>query len=156
MTVSVIQGNLFEQDVDAIAHGCNCRGVMGAGIAYIFKRRYPQMFKDYKQRVERGLFIPGDIFFYGGGGEVNWGEWQSHPSVYNLATQLNPGRNATLDAIETSLYRMEKHAKAIGIRTIAIPRIGSGIGGLPVAAIENVVREVFEDSEIHLTIVDYQ
>lgn len=50
MPVTEVVGDLFDIDLPAIGHGCNSRGSMGAGIAVQFRRRYPDMYREYKRR----------------------------------------------------------------------------------------------------------
>jgi O-acetyl-ADP-ribose deacetylase (regulator of RNase III) len=62
MAMTMVTGDLFELGLPAIGHGCNCVGSMGAGIAKEFRRRYPRMYQEYRQRCQRGQFGLGDIF----------------------------------------------------------------------------------------------
>lgn len=128
-------GDLFTQPAQAFAHGCNCQGVMGAGIAHEFRRRYPAMFSAYRSRclaVPR-QFNPGDAWL-----------WQQPglPGVFNLATQEYYGRQgrARLDWLTQSLIAMCRQADVTGITTIALPMIGAGLGGLD----QGDVRATFE------------
>lgn len=74
------EGNIFNiEGVMNYAHGYNCAGAMGKGIALQFKEKYPQMFRLYKQKCKTGDFVPGDVF------EYNYGNGY----VYNLGTQKN-------------------------------------------------------------------
>jgi O-acetyl-ADP-ribose deacetylase (regulator of RNase III) len=130
-------GDLFAStDLDALAHGCNCRGVMGAGIAVVFARRWPQMEQAYRQRCRAGQFTLGQCM-----------AWQAPdgPMVYNLATQDRPGRHARLDAVVTSAEAMIEHARAHGIRRIGLPRIGAGIGGLRWDQVEQALATLDSD-----------
>jgi O-acetyl-ADP-ribose deacetylase (regulator of RNase III) len=126
VTIHYIQGDIFKNayNVQAFGHGCNCQGVMGAGIAKEFHKRYPQMYEEYRRRckVEPRQFNLGDVFF--------WKE-DNQPAVFNLATQEHYIRaKADYTAIKKSLSEMKAQAVEHGISTIAIPRIGAGLGGL--------------------------
>src|SRR5512141_2670107 len=77
MAIHFISGDLLAaQDVDAIAHGCNCAGAMGKGIALAIRRRWPEMYQEYRQHCRDGKFRLGDVFV-----------WESKPLVFNLGTQ---------------------------------------------------------------------
>lgn len=76
MSVEYICGDLFLSQAQTLAHGVNCRGRMGAGIDVEFRRRFPKMYKEYRQRCNRDELRPGDLFL--------WKE--STPWVLNLAT----------------------------------------------------------------------
>lgn len=122
MTVTHRHGDLFSADAPALAQGVNCRGVMGAGIAVQFRKRYPTMFQAYVGLCGSGDLKPGDVF--------PWLDERTGRWVYNLATQAKPGRDARLDAVDAAVGRMVAHATAHDVPAVALPEIGCGIGGL--------------------------
>ncbi len=101
MPINFVSGDIFlnEYDVQALAHSCNCQGVMGAGIAVRFKKDYAEMFDEYRRRCKATprQFNLGDAFL--------WKD-KDKPSVFNLGTQEKPGRHATYQAVEESLVNM--------------------------------------------------
>jgi O-acetyl-ADP-ribose deacetylase (regulator of RNase III) len=109
MPFSEVTGDLFETDVPAIGHGCNTKGAMGARIAVEFKRRYPDMYKEYKRRCASGEFSLGDVFIWAAADRV----------VYNLATQPRPGPSASVDAILQSVTKALADAHHRGFMKIA-------------------------------------
>lgn len=115
------EGDLFSSGLRHLAHGVNCRGVMGAGIAAQFRRRWPQMYESYRRRCLIGKMIPGDVMPWQDRGDVVW----------NLATQCEPGADAKPWMITAAIGRMiaEAHCE-YGISVIGMPLIGCGIGGL--------------------------
>lgn len=144
MPLSQRQGDLFAStDLDALAHGCNCYGVMGAGIAALFSRKWPQMFKQYRKLCKAGEYQPGDCF--------SWQDGDS-PVIYNLATQLRPGRDARLEAVAQSVQRMLDDATERGVKRIGLPQIGAGIGGLVWDDVEQVLRAAADTTDIELVV----
>jgi O-acetyl-ADP-ribose deacetylase (regulator of RNase III) len=122
MPVQFVKGDLFAYPgLQAFAHGCNCAGAMGKGIAVEFRRRYPLMYTEYKRRCRDGLFRPGDVFTWTEGGVV----------VFNLGTQKSWRTGAELPAVEKALTGMCSAASELGVRRIGLPRIGAGLGRLP-------------------------
>ena len=140
MAIKYISGDLFvnRYQAQALAHGCNCQGSMGAGIAKGFKEHYPEMYEEYRRRckAQPRQFNLGDCFL-----------WQKDsPWVFNLGTQERYWRaRASYEAIETALKEMRQQADTEGIRTIAIPRIGTGYGGLSWKKVRALIESVFED-----------
>ncbi|MBA4186636.1 MAG: phosphatase [Planctomycetaceae bacterium] len=138
MPIQFIAGDLFTNryKAEAFAHGCNCAGSMGAGIAVGFKQRYPAMFDEYKHRckAQPPTFVLGSSFLWRESGK---------PAVFNLGTQPRPGRGATYDAVETALREMRTTAEAEGITSIAIPRIAAGYGGLSWKKVKAQIEAVF-------------
>lgn len=131
--VLIPQGDLFRlEHATSYAHGCNCKGAMGKGIALQFRERFPEMYKEYKALCKEGKFRPGDLFVYPYG----------HGFVYNLATQKTWHDKATLQAIEKSLMQMLEHAMRNDVKSIALPRIGAGLGGLNWEDVKSVIQKV--------------
>ena len=139
-------GNIFSiEGVKNSAHGCNCKGAMGKGIALEFKRRFPEMYKEYRELCMKNEFQPGDVFEYCHG----------EGYVYNLATQMRMGPHATLDNIRNSIRLMLEMAKENEVSDIAIPAIGAGIGGLNWADVKKViVEEAAKHPEVALHVVE--
>ncbi|MEQ8453963.1 MAG: macro domain-containing protein [Sandaracinaceae bacterium] len=121
MPTAFVAGDLFsEPDLEALAHGCNCAGAMGRGIAVEFRKRFPEMYDIYKKQCRDGRFTLGDVFC-----------WQSEAvTVFNLGTQKSWRTKAELWAVERAVERMVEQARALGIQRIGLPRIGAGLGGL--------------------------
>ena len=130
-------------DVDALAHGCNCAGAMGRGIAVEFKRRWPDMFRAYRDACKVGTFAPGDVFPWSAAG----GRW-----IYNLGTQKSWRSPATVPAIQQSVTAMAAHAARNGVRSVAMPRVGAGLGGLGWDTVEPVLRAAAAGSGIRFVV----
>lgn len=141
MPISYVAGDLFanQYQIQALAHGCNCQGAMGAGIAKTFRARYPAMYTAYRQRclARPRQFNLGDVFL--------WKDGQ--PWVFNLATQerYGHGQQASYEAIAEALRAMRQLADQEDIRSIAMPRIGAGLGGGGWDAVRVLIEQAFAD-----------
>lgn len=143
MGLTAVTGDLFESGLPAIGHGCNCVGAMGAGIAKEFKRRSPQMYREYRRRCHNGQFRLGDVF-----------AWEADDLViYNLATQSVPRPSATLDAIATSVRAALADAERRGLTRLGMPRIGAGLGGLAWPDVAAVLEAATADRAVDLVVV---
>lgn len=148
--ITYIKGDLFAAVERAIAHGCNCHGVMGAGVAQIVKSKYPEAFIEYHRAWQKGLFYPGVAQ------PVRCWTGDEVTTVYNLATQNAPGANAKIDYVMGSLLNMKRHMDFVGNERIAMPKIGAGIGGLNWAITEQIIIDVFSlDRVSPYTVVVY-
>lgn len=141
MPVEYVTGDLFVNrfGANALAHGCNCQGSMGAGVAVGFRERYPAMYEEYRRRckAEPRAFNLGDAWL--------WKE-PGKPWVFNLGTQEGYWRSrATYEAVRESLTKMREQADAEQVGSVAIPRIGAGLGGLSWKKVRQVIEEVFAD-----------
>lgn len=121
MVTYIEHGNIFDlKGISSYAHGCNCAGAMGKGIALQFRDKFPVMYQQYKKMCQEGRFSLGDVFIYNHDNEV----------IFNLATQKTWRTKANITAIETALMKMLDYADQNKISKIAIPKIGAGLGGL--------------------------
>jgi O-acetyl-ADP-ribose deacetylase (regulator of RNase III) len=140
MPIQFVAGDLFVNrfHAQALAHGCNCAGSMGAGIAVGFKERYPAMFEEFRRRCKADPpeFTLGDVFF--------WKE-EGKPAVFNLGTQPRPNRGATYPVVEAALRALRAKADAEGITSIAMPRIAAGYGGLSWKKVRALIETAFAD-----------
>jgi ribA/ribD-fused uncharacterized protein len=141
MPIQFLAGDLFANNIGAqvFAHGCNCQGSMGAGIAKEFRRRYPEMYEEYRARciATPRRFNLGDAWL--------WKE-EGKPWVFNLGTQEGYWRaRASYGAIKTSLESMKQQAIEASIAGIAVPRIGTGYGGLSWKKVRAIVERVFNN-----------
>lgn len=149
MTTTFVRGDLFDYaDDHIIGHGVNCIGKMGAGIAWQFAQKYPDMYLAYDKICRRNALDLGMVFPWveEGAGECD----QIH--ILNMATQRETGHCADLDA----LYRCMEFAAlySIGVRKpLALPMVGAGIGGLnPDDVIDTMM--IFGD-HVDITVVEY-
>lgn len=117
-------GSLFDTDAHCIGHGVNCVGVMGAGIAKQFRERYPQNYLNYKHRCDKGVFYPGAVYAF------PFEKVEPTRYIFNIASQNQPGPNATYSALFNGCNTAANRAAGFGYDRIAIPQIGCGIGGL--------------------------
>jgi len=125
-------GDLFTTDAKIIAHGANIKGVMGAGVAKTIKEKFPANFKFYKHVCDVGLAVPGEFTGVPDRGVV----------ILNLYTQDNPGANARYEWVFASVmdfFRFYSPTEKAWGTTIAIPEIGSGIGGLEWPKVEQLL-----------------
>lgn len=141
MPIEFVAGDLFANAhaAQAFAHGCNCQGSMGAGIATGFRDRYPAMYEQYRARCKAKPreFNLGDVWLW---------KAEDQPWVFNLGTQEGVWRvRASYEAIEMALGRMREQADAEGITSVAIPRIGVGYGGLSWRKVRAIIERVFAD-----------
>lgn len=149
MTVQYMTGDLFAiPDMQVLAHGCNCAGVMGAGIARSFRTRYPAMYLVY-QRKCRASVTPLSL-----GDAWVWRD-AALPWVANLATQVRPGSRAIPAAIRTSLHALRQQCETSAITRIAMPHIGCGLGGLRWEQVQPIVEDVWHDWAGTLIVVAY-
>lgn len=142
MSLSYVKGDLFESGQPAIAHGVNCRGVMGSGIAVGFRSRYPEMYELYKSLCKDGTLQLGGVFGWQKERACDeapaWVGLGVGPIIYNLATQCDPGPNAKYSGVMIAMDAMLGELSRLGIPSVGIPLIGCGIGGLDLDHVKGI------------------
>lgn len=129
-------GDMFTSSAQGLAHGVNVDGVMGAGVALGFRRNFPGLYKSYRQACRSGQLQPGGMHVF----RTRDGRW-----VYNLASQDRPGPRARIEWIASAAHLALHHADNNGVRLVAIPRIGSDIGGLDWRDVSTTLAEVEQE-----------
>ncbi|TPG40249.1 macro domain-containing protein [Flavobacterium pectinovorum] len=133
MVTYIEYGNIFTlEGILNYAHGCNCAGAMGKGIALQFRDKFPVMYQQYKEMCKEGKFSLGDVFTYNHDDKI----------IFNLGTQKTWKTKADIKAIETALMKMMDYANQNKVYKIALPKIGAGLGGLNWDDVKNVIDKV--------------
>lgn len=139
------EGDLFEAGIPVLAQGVNLAGIMGSGIAVEFRRRWPEMYAEYRELCRAGKLELGRFH--------QWTAPDQSVTVFNLAIQPEPGPCATLGAVRESAVRMLFEAEDRGIPAVAVPRIGCGLGGLDWADVNAALMTVAAGGPVRLVVV---
>lgn len=127
--------DIFTSTCDYIVNPVNCVGVMGKGLALEFKKRYPQMFKDYVDRCNKKLVKPGEPYVY--------------ENIINFPTKNHWKFPSKLEWVLDGLSLIKKNFNNC---SIAIPPLGCGCGGLDRASVAKKMLEMFSNATIDLHI----
>lgn len=117
-------GDILAEDTEALVNTVNCVGVMGRGIALQFKKAYPENFRAYAKGCERGDVRPGRMFVFETGTLTN-----PH-YIVNFPTKRHWRGKSRIDDINSGLKDLVNVIRWRGIRSIAVPPLGCGLGGL--------------------------
>jgi O-acetyl-ADP-ribose deacetylase (regulator of RNase III) len=108
---------------------------MGRGIALQFKNSYPDNFIQYKQACEAHEVVPGKMLVYETG-------LLTHPKyIINFPTKRHWKGKSRLEDIESGLDALAADIKRLHIQSIAIPPLGSGLGGLPCGRVKELIQQ---------------
>ena len=148
-----MKGNLLKQeDADAIVNTVNCVGVMGKGIALQFKKKWPANFKAYVLACKNKEVKLGQMFTF------ELGALATPRYIINFPTKDHWRSTSNIEDIESGLQNLVEHIARFDIRSIAIPPLGCGLGGLPwrevkplivkyLGNIENLEVRLFEPND---------
>jgi len=127
----------------------NCVGVMGRGIALQFKRAYPANFKAYAVACERNEVKPGRMFVF------DTGELTNPRYIINFPTKVHWRGKSRIEHIEAGLDALVAEIKSREIKSIAIPPLGSGLGGLDWAEVKPLIeRAVANVPEVDVVVYE--
>ena len=122
--VVVTHADILTANVEAIVNPVNCVGVMGKGVALQFKRAYPANFAKYKSVCDGGDMNVGTVLVVKTGKRVN------PKYIINFPTKRHWRDNSRMEDIEGGMNNLVEVVKLFGIKSVAIPALGCGNGGL--------------------------
>ena len=138
-------GDILAADAEALVNTVNCVGIMGRGIALQFKNAFPDNFKAYEAACRRGDVQPGRMFVF------ETGQLTNPRYIVNFPTKRHWRGNSRMEDIESGLDALVGEIGRRGIRSIAIPPLGSGLGGLNWAEVRRRIEQALralEDTRI--------
>lgn len=144
MAVTLIKGNIFNTQCQTIVNTVNCVGVMGKGIALVFKLRYPKMFEQYQHYCSQGLISIGKLWLYKG--EIN------KPWVLNFPTKTHWKFPSEYSYVEQGLQKFVDSYKEKGITSVAFPLLGASNGGLDREKIVEIMTHYLSQCDIPIEI----
>lgn len=117
-------GDILREDAEALVNTVNSVGIMGRGIALQFKNAFPENFKSYAAACGRNEVQPGRMFV------VETGRLTNPRYIINFPTKRHWRGKSRIEDIEAGLAALAEEIRSRNIRSIAIPPLGSGLGGL--------------------------
>ncbi|MBI2423599.1 MAG: macro domain-containing protein [Candidatus Hydrogenedentes bacterium] len=135
--IRLMKGNLLTAEADALVNTVNCAGFMGKGIALQFKQAFPENFREYAKACKAGEVQPGRMLVHDTGSMVN------PRYVINFPTKRHWRGKSRIEDIESGLAALVGVVLRLGIRSIAIPPLGCGLGGLRWDAVQPMIEGHF-------------
>ena len=142
MPLRYTSGDMFSVPADAIVNTVNCVGVMGKGVALEFKHRWPQNFKAYKKLCDAKELAPGKMFIYDAGDMF---AKQTHRYLINFPTKLHWRAKSKLSYIEEGLDDFVTQVRHFKIKSVVMPPLGCGNGGLPWPEVRALLEQKLSD-----------
>lgn len=132
--IKFVTGDFFEYDADIRINTVNCVGVMGAGVALLFKNKYPDMFNEYLKACQNKEVQPGkphvwqdnDIF--------------SKTTIINFPTKVHWKNPSEYEYIEKGLIWLKNYLSDKGNSTLTLPALGCGHGGLDWERVKGMIN----------------
>lgn len=137
--IETTKGNLLQADVEALVNTVNTVGVMGKGIALQFREKFDENYKIYKKAAEEKKIKTGEVFIVPTNrmDRVKW--------IINFPTKKHWRNASKIEYIETGLIDLIKKVKELDIKSIAMPPLGCGNGGLDWDIVKPMILEKFKE-----------
>lgn len=138
--IKFVSGDIFKSGADVLVNPVNCDGVMGKGLALKFKTMFPENYRMYRERCLNSELRPGMVYT----------TMIGSPAVCNFPTKLHWKNLSKIVYIEYGLKALNKEIvfyKRFGKKSIAIPPLGCGLGGLQWSTVKKLIEEILGDIE---------
>lgn len=140
------KGDLLSANVEALVNTVNTVGVMGKGIALQFKNQFPKNYKAYKEACKNNTFKVGEVLV------VPDGDLLSQKLIINFPTKEHWKSDSKYEFIVDGLKALKKTIIQYGIKSIAIPPLGCGNGGLDWDKVRLLIEEELSDLKIDIQV----
>jgi O-acetyl-ADP-ribose deacetylase (regulator of RNase III) len=137
--IKLVTGNLLEVDAEAIVNTVNTVGIMGKGIALQFRQAYPANYEAYKKACDHKEVQPGKMFVFATHRTVN------PRFIINFPTKRHWKGKSRMEDIDSGLVDLVRVLKDLNIRTVALPPLGCGNGGLKWSDVRTRIEGAFKN-----------
>ena len=141
-------GDILREDVEAIVNTVNCVGIMGRGLALQFKNKFPQNFKEYQLACKNKEVQLGKMFVHQTGQLIN------PKYIINFPTKGHWKQNSKIEDISNGLDDLITIIEKYSIKSIAIPPLGSGLGGLDWKMVKKLIEKKLKN--INCTVILFE
>ena len=142
------KGNILESTAEALVNTVNTVGVMGKGVALQFKERFPDNFAQYVSACKRGEVTIGKMFVTNANSIIN-PKW-----IFNFPTKKHWMHKSSYEYIKSGIEDLVIQVKEKNIKSIAIPPLGAGQGGLDWQIVKDILSERL--SHLNMEIIIYE
>ena len=139
MVIEYKHGDILQENAEALVNTVNCVGVMGRGIALQFSNAFPENFHAYANACKKDQVQPGKMFVF----ETH--QLTNPKYIINFPTKRHWRGKSQLKDIDDGLLALVETVKNYEIKSIAIPPLGSGLGGLNWADVKPKIEGAFRN-----------
>jgi O-acetyl-ADP-ribose deacetylase (regulator of RNase III) len=143
--VELKHGDILREDAEALVNTVNCVGIMGRGIALQFRKAFPENFKAYKAMCDRKELQPGMMLVH----DLN--RLTNPRYIINFPTKRHWKGKSRIEDIEAGLKALVNEIRERRIRTVAVPPLGCGLGGLDWKEVRPIIEAAFRElTNVHV------
>jgi O-acetyl-ADP-ribose deacetylase (regulator of RNase III) len=144
-----VKGDFFDFDADIRINTVNCVGVMGAGVALAFKKKYPEMFKEYARECKEKEIAPGKPTVWKEGDMFSKGI-----EIINFPTKNHWRNPSEYEYIEDGLIWLSNYLKNKEGLTITLPALGCGHGGLDWGEVKRLILKYLKKTSNNILVFE--
>ena len=142
-------GNILQSTADILVNTVNTVGIMGKGIALAFKKAYPDNYKAYRQAFEADALSTGKMFVF------KTVLWQPR-YIVNFPTKKHWRNKSKLEYVSDGLDDLVRLIGDLDVKSIAIPPLGCGNGGLEWSVVKKLILEKLEPISDNIDLIIYE
>lgn len=147
--IEFVKGNFFDFDADIRVNTVNCVGVMGAGVALQFKKQFPDMFEEYLRECNLGNVKIGKPHVW-----IDNALFRTSPVIINLPTKDHWKKPSEYIYIEKALVWLRDYLSHNAGKTITLPALGCGHGGLDWEKVKRMITEYLSDLDTRILVFE--
>jgi len=144
------KGDILKENAEALVNTVNCVGIMGRGIALQFKNAYPGNYKSYEAACKRSEVQPGRMFVF------ETGQLTNPRYIINFPTKRHWRGKSRMEDLDAGLVALADVIRLRNIRSIAIPPLGSGLGGLDWSKVRPRIEKALHDLIDGVAVIIYE
>lgn len=147
--IKEVNGNILDSSCEVLVNPVNTQGIMGAGLALQFKRKYPEMFLDYRITCSKNNVMIGNIFVY-----TLETKYLPTKYIFNFPTKTRWNLKSNYSYIKLGMMDLINKIAYYKINSIAIPALGCGLGGLDYKEVKTIILSEFLHLKGNVTLVE--
>jgi O-acetyl-ADP-ribose deacetylase (regulator of RNase III) len=147
--IKFVSGDFFDYEAELRINTVNCVGVMGAGVALTFKTKFPAMFSDYAKACKRGLVTPGKPHVW-----KETGLFNEELTIINFPTKTHWRKPSEYEYIIEGLKWLREYLVDYKGKTITVPALGCGHGGLDWNRVKSMIFDSLADLELEILVFE--
>jgi len=137
--IELHRGDILKADAEALVNTVNCVGVMGRGIALQFRKKFPGNYEEYRQVCDKGKLRVGMMMVH------DLHSLMNPRFIINFPTKRHWKGKSRIEDIEAGLKTLVEEVRSHGIRSVAIPPLGCGLGGLKWNDVHPLIEKAFSE-----------
>ena len=147
--ITYTTGDILKSGAEALVNTVNCVGIMGRGIALQFKNAFADNFEAYARECKAGGVQPGRMFVF------ERRKLDNPRFIVNFPTKRHWRGKSRVEDIEAGLVDLVRVIKERRISSIAIPPLGSGLGGLDWRDVRpRIERALSQLTDVNITVFE--